>query len=478
MQQFLADWGWVVSGVVSVTTVAVDVAAAVHLALYKRDSRAAIGWMGVILLAPLVGAVLYFLFGVNRIRRKALRLRPVHPPRPDPDADPPPPPAVPDHLAGLDRLVRRVTGRPLAVGNRVTPIRDGDRVYAEMTTAIRGAERTVGLCTYIFDNDAAGRLFVDALGAAVARGVAVRVLVDDVGRRYSWPSIVGRLRRAGVPVARFLPQLLPWQFPYANLRNHRKLLTVDGRAGFTGGMNIRAGHAPSLAGRHPIHDLHFKIEGPVVGQLQQVFAGDWAFTTGELLDGDGWFPVLPPAGEVAARAVASGPDRDFEKLRTTLLGALASARRSVRVLTPYFLPDAGLTAALNVAALRGVEVDVLIPERSNLRLVQWASNGQLDQVLGSGCRVWFVPPPFDHAKLMLVDGEWTLLGSGNWDPRSLELNFELDVECYDPALAGELEDLVAGVRQHARRVTVGEWAKRGLAVRLRDGVARLFAPYL
>lgn len=478
MPQFLADWWWVVSGVASAVTVAVDVAAAAHIALYKRDSRAAIGWMGVIWLAPLVGAALYFLFGINRLRRKALRLRPVHPPRPDPDADPPPPPAVPDHLTGLDRLVRRTTGRPLVPGNRVTPLRDGDRVYADMTAAVHAAEHTVGLSTYIFDNDAAGRLFVDALGAAVARGVAVRVLIDDVGRRYSWPSVIGRLRRAGVPVARFLPQLLPWQFAYANLRNHRKLLTVDGRVGFTGGMNIRAGHAPSLAGRHPIRDLHFKVQGPVVGQLQQVFAGDWAFTTGELLEGDGWFPPLPPAGGVAARAVASGPDRDFEKLRTTLLGALAAARRSVRILTPYFLPDPALIAALNVAALRGVEVDILLPERGNLRLVQWAAHGQLDQVLGAGCRVWFVPPPFDHAKLMLVDGEWVLLGSGNWDPRSLELNFELDVECYDPALAGELDELVAGVRQNARRVTAAEWAKRGLAVRLRDGVARLFAPYL
>jgi cardiolipin synthase len=216
----------------------------------------------------------------------------------------------------------------------------------------------------------------------------------------------------------------------------------------------------------------------VVARLQEVFADDWESATGEPLQGERWFAELSEVGPVHARVVPSGPDDDFEKLRTTFLGALSCARETVRVMTPYFLPDSALISALNVAALRGVKVDILLPQRNNLRLVQWASTAELWQVLGHGCRVWLVPPPFDHTKLMLVDGVWSLIGSANWDTRSLRLNFELDVECYDPALAGSLEELVKRKLETAVPVTLADLDGRNLLYKLRDGVARLFSPYL
>src|SRR5262249_52682048 len=160
-------------------------------------------------------------------------------------------------------------------------------------------------------------------------------------------------------------------------------------------------------------------------------ADDWAFTTGEVLRGERWFPRLEPAGEALARGIADGPDEDFERLRLTLLGAITCARSSVAIVTPYFLPDAALITTLNVAAMRGVEVDILVPAEGNLRVVQWAATAQLWQVLQRGCRVWLTPPPFDHTKLTVVDGTWVLLGSSNWDPRSLRLNFEFAPGCYD-----------------------------------------------
>lgn len=481
MQQLADYWQWAVSAF----ALFADVAATVHVVLHKRDSRAAIGWAGVIWLVPLAGPLLYFLFGVNRIHRKARRLRrPLDPPKavdfPElgPAGDGPEPPTGAEHLGTLVRLVGRVTGRPLLPGNRVVPLYGGEEAYPEMLAAIRGAERSVALGTYIFDNDPAGRAFADALAGAVARGVEVRVMIDAVGSHYTWPSIVRRLHHGGVPVARFLPQLLPWYFPYANLRLHRKVLVVDGRVGFTGGMNIRQGHDATLKPRHPIRDLHFRLDGPVVGRLLEVFADDWEFTTGEPLQGERWFTELTGVGPVHARIVPSGPDDDFEKLRTTFLGALSCADKSVRIMTPYFLPDAGLISALNVAALRGVEVDILLPQRNNLRLVQWASTAELWQVLGPGCRVWLVPPPFDHSKLMLVDGVWSLIGSANWDSRSLRLNFELDVECYDAELGGTLEDLVRRKLEKAVPVTLADLEDRNILFKLRDGVARLFSPYL
>jgi cardiolipin synthase len=312
----------------------------------------------------------------------------------------------------------------------------------------------------------------------VNRGVEVRVLIDSVGSRYTFPSIVPRLRKLRVRVERFMRTYVPKSIKYTNLRTHRKILVVDGRIGFTGGLNIREGALLSLQPRAPLHDMHFRFEGPVVAHLQEVFVEDWAFASGEVLQGEHWFPELNVAGDVLARGIPNGPDEDFGEMRTTLIGALSCARSRVVVLTPYFLPDDALAEALNVAALRGVQVDIILPEANNLALVKWASAAMLFQVLERGCRVWFSAPPFDHTKLMLVDDVWTLLGSANWDPRSLRLNFEFNVECYDFALAAQLNEIVCQRLARARQIELKDLDSRALLIKLRDGIARLFSPYL
>ena len=224
--------------------------------------------------------------------------------------------------------------------------------------------------------------------------------------------------------------------------------------------------------------MQFKIAGPVVAQLQEAFANDWAFTTGEALDGEIWFPELKSSGSVIARVVTDGPDGDFEKWRWTLLAALAEAQSSIQIVTPYFLPDVALIAALNLAALRGVRVDIILPAKNNLPFVHWASRAMWWQVLERGCRVWLTPPPFDHSKLMIVDGHWVSFGSANWDARSLRLNFELNVECYGRDFAREMEKVIAGKISAAREVTLAEVDNRSLPAKLRDATARLFAPFL
>jgi cardiolipin synthase len=347
-----------------------------------------------------------------------------------------------------------------------------------MLDAIKAATRSVSLATYIFDNDRSGRRFVEALGDAVKRGVQVRVLIDDAGARYSLPSILHPLRHARVPVARFLPTLAPWRLMTMNLRNHRKIMVVDGRVGFTGGMNLREGNLVAEQPRSPVQDLHFRLEGPAVAQLQETFADDWAFATKEKLSGDAWFPKLSPGGPVVARAIPDGPDENFEKLRLTILGALACAETSVYILTPYFLPDPAVVSALSVAALRGVRVEIILPGQNNLPVVHWASRAMWWQVLQRGCRIWLTPPPFDHSKLMVVDGQWALLGSANWDARSLRLNFEFNLECYDYGLATRLEALLRRKLTEAKEITLKEIDSRSLPERLRDGSARLLTPYL
>jgi cardiolipin synthase len=243
-------------------------------------------------------------------------------------------------------------------------------------------------------------------------------------------------------------------------------------------MNIRVGHCLQRQPPNPVQDIHFRVKGPVVSQLQEVFADDWLFTTGEALRAHSWFPKIDSAGQVLARGVTDGPDENFEKLLWTLLGALSIARHSVRIITPYFLPDAAVVSALNLAAMRGVQVDIILPRRINLPFVQWASRAMWSQVLQHGCRIWLTPPPFDHSKLMLVDSCWVLLGSANWDPRSLRLNFEFNLECYDVELARRLDQWVETKRNGAQPVTIEDVDGRPMTVRLRDGLARLLTPYL
>ena len=448
-----------------------------HALIYKREPRSAALWVVFIWLLPAAGPVLYVLLGVNRVGRRAARLRRAmvrHRAAPGLGS------CSPDgHLVPLARLVGQVVDRPLLPGNAVEALVDGSRAYPAMLEAIDAARVSVGLASYIFDADGIGAEFVAALARAARRGVAVRVLIDDVDVRFSFSSALKPLRRADVPVGIFNPPLVPARLHALNLRNHRKILLVDGELGFTGGLNIDQHYWRPERPAEAFRDLHFRLRGPVVTQLAEVFADDWQFATGEALRGRAWFSSGSQApGPTAARAIEAGPDESFERLRWAMIGGLNAAQRSARVLTPYFVPDATLVSALSAAALRGVEVDIVLPGKSNLPYVQWATFGKLWQVLERGCRVWLGSGAFDHSKLLVVDGAWTLLGSANWDARSLRLNFELDVECYCTDLGARMDALIEAKRAAARLVTLAQIDARPLPVKLRDGVARLFAPYL
>jgi cardiolipin synthase len=220
------------------------------------------------------------------------------------------------------------------------------------------------------------------------------------------------------------------------------------------------------------------VEGPVVHQIQQCFREDWFFATEENLTGEVWFPDIHPMGITLARGIADGPDEDFEKCKLTILSALSHAQSSVQIVTPYFIPDATLITALNLAAMSGVSVDIVLPEKNDLYMVSLASAAGWFQVLERGCRIWLSPPPFDHSKLMLVDGGWALFGSSNWDQRSLRLNFEFNVECYDEDVVEKLSGLVQEKIKHARQVHLRDVEKLPTLIQLRNGIARLFSPHL
>jgi cardiolipin synthase A/B len=448
--------------------------ASTHALLHKRDTRSTISWMGLIWLSPFIGAFLYFFLGVNRIQRRARLMRPREglPPRESLGEN------IGVDSATLLRLGDAVTRTPAVPGNSILPLADGDEAYPAMLRAIQGARFSISLCTYIFDVDEVGMAFAEALEGARRRGVQVRVLIDDVGSRYSLRRMHRVLQDRGVPVALFLPLFRPSSFFFINLRLHRKCLVVDGMTAFTGGINIRQKHCLKQGVRNPVRDLHFEIRGPVVRDLQLVFVSDWSFTTGEALRGSSWFPALSEAGQVLARCVDDGPDFHIDNARWILLGAIASSQASLRVVTPYFLPDAALITALNTAALRGIRVQILVPEKSNLPWVDWASKTTLAQLMERGCEVYYGEKTFDHSKLMTVDGRWAFVGSANWDPRSLRLNFELNVEAFDTAFAKQMDEVIDKKMVGARRLKPSEIAHRKFMIKIRDGIARLFSPYL
>ncbi len=460
--------------------------ASVHVVLHKQDDRAALGWFALIWMTPLLGSVLYGILGINRIARRArsLRRQPVskrsallstHPP--DPRAEDA---LDPTGLVPLSRLVQEVVDEPLLAGNRFELLENGDEAYPRMLEAIEHAERSVALMTFIFDNDSWGRRIAEALGAARRRGVEVRVLIDGAGVKYSSPTILPVLRRQGVHTSLFLPLRSIRRLPSMNLRNHRKLLVVDGSVAFTGGMNIRATCVIAEVGDRGTEDVHFRLVGPVVSQLLRTFANDWAFCAKRPLEGDAWSATAIDRDSTVgwARAIPDGPDEDHDKARWTLLGALACARHSIRIATPYFVPDEALIAALSVAALRGVRVDILLPEKNNLPYVAWASWPKLRRVVRAGCRVYRRGGRFSHAKLMVVDDAWVHFGSANWDARSLRLNFELNTEAYDERFARECASYIDEGIGRAQLLRLDEIERRPTLLKIRDGLARLLSPYL
>ncbi len=478
----LSIWPWLLTaldlGLASWVTV--------HAVMRKRDTRAAIAWTGLAWLAPFVGSLAYCVLGINRIERRATKLglgealqaRPGFRPTQNDLQEAERSIRAFPYLAGLAEVGAALSGKALTPGNSVACLCDGDETYPAMIEAIDGASRSVSLLSYIFDADRAGDAVVQALVRAQARGVAVRVLIDHVGGTYSKTSMVKRLKQEGIAAAGFLPTRLFRLPTFANLRNHRKILVVDGLLGFTGGTNIREAHWRALAPPKPTQCLHFRLQGPVVQHLQEVFVTDWAFTTGERLSGETWFPDPRRGGSVWARGIAHGPDEDFEKLTKVIFAGLAVARDRVRIVTPYFLPDARLNEALAVAALRGTEVEIYLPSDNNMPIVNWASAAQLGLIVQHGVRVYMTKPPFDHTKLMLVDQSWALIGSTNWDPRSLRLNFEFNVECYDSGLAADLHAIIDRKAEGAREITMDRLIARRFSTKLRDGMARLLSPYL
>lgn len=454
-----------------------------HALLTKRDPRAALGWIVTCLALPGLGALFYWLLGVNRIRTRARELQKqgqgMHWLNVDAEPSNNDLQMFPDSATSqaLINLSDAVTRRPLLCGNAVKVLYNGEQAYPAMLEAIRAAEESVFLCSYIFKADRTGKLFVKELSTASERGVDVRVMMDAFGQYYAFSKVHKLLKHTDVKFATFMPPSLARSF-YLNMRNHRKLLVIDNRVGFTGGMNICDKHLAMIKNnpRRTI-DLHFRFEGPVCDQLRDAFLEDWHFATDEKRKPRSW-PMNSTVGNACCRGISAGPNEPHEKLNWILIGALACARSRIRIMTPYFIPTRAQLAAINAAALRGVKVEILLPEKNNLPYMAWATNAYLFELLEHNVHIFYQPPPFVHSKLLLIDDEYALIGSANIDPRSLRLNFEFNVEIFADESIVELIDHFDQSCGKSRQISLDEIDRRSLLLRLRDSFCKLFSPYL
>lgn len=465
-------------------TALLSLAAACHALLFKRDSRSALVWTSLNLTLPIAGPFLYWCLGINRISRRArswhdsgrrisgTSIYPLNDTRQACVLLP----AEAAHLNDLRRLADRIVATPLRSDNMIELLENGDNAYPAMLAAICRARESINLSSYIFDAAGVGADFVAQLIIAAERGVAVRVIIDALGEKYSKVSPTKALRGSKVKLERYLPLR---HGAYINLRNHRKLLIIDGREAFTGGMNIRGNHVmATTAPEQLLLDIHFSVSGPVVADLQRSFLEDWFFVTGERLDHPMFFPLSDSRGKAVIRCISDGPDKEFRKLEQLIMGALASATHSVCIMTPYFIPERSMIAALVTTALRGVAVSIVLPGSNNLPFVQWASQSLLWELIANDIKVYYQPPPFVHSKLMLVDNIWALIGSANLDTRSLRLNFELNLSVFDAAFAAKIKKHFDTATSLAKEVTLAQLENRSLPTKLRDSFSHLFAPYL
>ncbi len=388
-------------------------------------------------------------------------------------------PEIQEWQGAIYRTGNSLGGFPVESGQSIESYKGGEQAYPAMIEAIDSAQTSVNLLSYTFEMDASGILFIEALDKANRRGVEVRILVDDVGSFFTKFKFYRELKNRNLKGEVFLSVMLKTRF--TNLRNHRKLMIVDGLKAFSGSMNIGNEYDLSIESEEMIEDVHFSIEGKIARYLQQIFCEDWEFASGEKLSGEAWFPddrAFLKGGPLGVRPVLSGPTFDDDRLFWHFLAALQAAEKSIMIATPYFIPNMSLISAICGAQLRGIEIDIVVPQNSDHCYVDWAIMGNLRVLLEKGIRVWASPGIFDHSKLLAVDDSYCQFGSANWDNRSLRLNFELNIEVFGKEFTQTIKDLIEQKRLKSRLITLEEWEQRPIWKKFRDGLARTMAPYL
>lgn len=445
----------------------------------NRNPLKTVPWIIVLLLAPVVGLVFYFFFGQNLSKQRIISRRTrkrIHTRLEMPDSTECT--RIPEKWQPLSELlVNTIQAVPL-YGSRITPYVDGRSKMDALCEAIAAARHHIHLQYYIFCDDSTGRDLRDLLIRKAREGVEVRILYDDVGCARVKKRFFKEMRREGIEVRAFLHVQFPLFTSKVNYRNHRKIAVIDGSVGFLGGMNIADRYVDGT-GWGTWRDTHFRIEGRGVAGLQASFLSDWSATTKQPIADAAYYPPLPHfANGATMQLVAGGP---FGKWRALLQGesyAIANARNRVWIQTPYYLPSDVLNTALQKAALAGRDVRLMLPQRSDSRMVNLASHSFLDDMMKAGVKIAFYRPGFLHSKLLIVDDELTVIGSANMDFRSFEHNFEINAFVYDRDFTARMSRIYERDERQCHHATPNEWFHRPRRQRIAESFMRLFAPLM
>ncbi|NUS38494.1 MAG: cardiolipin synthase [Lysobacter sp.] len=445
------------------------------IVLQKRPPVATLSWLLGLAALPVVGFVVYYVFGPQRIHRQRLRRARNRVALPAGDEH-----ARTGDRPELARLAQATTGLPASTAHEVRLLVDGAATYAALLEAIAQARHHVHLEYYIYSPDRTGTAIRDALVARARAGVAVRLLLDAVGSSACPRRFFDPLVAAGGELAWFHPMRFGrfWQRPWVNLRSHRKIAVIDGAVAFTGGINITDEENEGLR-PDAYRDLHLRLTGDIVRSLQLVFVEDWAYATGERGFLSSVAAAMPPPapGPVAVQALTSGPDSSWEAIHRLNVAAIHAAHRRVWLVTPYFVPSEAALLALTSAALAGLDVRLLVPRRTDSRFVTLAARSWFDELHAAGIKVYEYGQLMLHTKALLVDDSLALVGSANFDLRSFSLNFEVSMLFDDPEVADALARLIEGEFGHAPRVR-DDRARPLWTARLPEALARLLAPLL
>ncbi len=460
-----------------------------RIILGRREAGATLAWILAILFLPYLGALLFFLIGRTRVRRRTKKkrirndafLRSLEQLPESPTACPPVNDLLPEPEAAardITVLASTVSQSPPMPGNEVQVFIDANQAYNSMENAIRNAQHHVHLQSYIYRTDAAGLRFRDLLIEKAKQGLECRLLVDGVGGHQINKQFLKPLLDAGAQFARFMPvfKLSPHWRP--NLRNHRKILVVDGVQGYCGGLNIGEEYQGRRKKFAPWRDTHLRLRGPVVRQLQGVFSEDWHYASGEDLADEQHFPLMAPCGSQLVQVVDSGPDNEHESIYSVFFTAVTEANDSIFITTPYFVPDAPMRMALKAAAWKGVDVRLLLPGKSDLRLVQLAGRSYYKELLEAGVRIYEHHPGILHAKTMVIDSIWATVGSANMDIRSFRLNFEANILISGGDFAKTMQRIFHDDLKNARELTTEILSSKRWGTRLAEALARILSPVL
>jgi cardiolipin synthase len=379
--------------------------------------------------------------------------------------------------ADFRRALGILLGPPLVPGNHITTLVNGAAIYPAMLDAIRAAQTNITFETFVF-RDGVGATFVEALAAAARRGVEVRMLLDWLGSRTMDQHLLQAARAAGCDLHVYHPPSW-YHLGRLNNRTHRKLLIVDGKVGFTGGVGMGIEWKDGLKGLPPWRDSHFKAEGPVVAQMQAVFVDNWIKTTGRVLHGAEYFPKLAPVGDMEAQMFGSSPVGGSESMHLMVLLALTAARTSIDIENAYFVPDKLTVEALCSAAHRGIRVRIVVPGRyTDARVGRWAAQGLYGALLEAGIQIYEYEPTMMHCKVLVIDGVWSSVGSSNFDDRSFRLNDEANLNVFSETLAREQLQLIDEDIKHSRRMVLKKWRSRTLGRRVNERLALLLRSQL